>query len=141
MKRRKIYFAGSIRGGRDNSETYAELIGFLKKYGDVLTEHVGVKDLEESIEKEKSDFEIYDQDISWLRECDIVVAEVSLPSLGVGYEIGMAESLGKKVICLYSEEAPNRLSAMLAGNEKITTCFYNSLEEAKRCIEVVLKTL
>ncbi|WP_320045834.1 nucleoside 2-deoxyribosyltransferase [uncultured Ilyobacter sp.] len=138
---KKIYFAGSIRGGRENMEIYADLIEFLSSYGTVLTEHVGYKDLEERIENEKSDFAIYDQDIVWLRECDLVVAEVSQPSIGVGYEIGIAESLGKKIICLYNEEAPKRLSAMLAGNEKISTCFYNSIEHAKRCIEEALKNL
>jgi nucleoside 2-deoxyribosyltransferase len=141
MKKIKIYFAGSIRGGRDNRETYAELINFLGDYGTVLTEHVGYEDVEEGLEKEKSDFEIYDQDMAWLTECDLVVAEVSQPSLGVGYEIGRAESLGKKVICLYNEEATVRLSAMLAGNEKITTCFYTSIDEAKRYIGDILKTL
>ena len=141
MKKIKIYFAGSIRGGRENRETYADLIEFLSNHGTVLTEHVGYKDVEETVESEKSDFAIYDQDIAWLRECDLVVAEVSQPSLGVGYEIGIAESLGKKIICLYNEEAPKRLSAMLAGNEKITTCFYNSLEHAKRCIGETLKNL
>ncbi|ADO82034.1 nucleoside 2-deoxyribosyltransferase [Ilyobacter polytropus] len=138
---KKIYFAGSIRGGRENMEIYAELIEFLSNYGTVLTEHVGYKDLEETMESEKSDFAIYDQDIAWLRECDLVVAEVSQPSIGVGYEIGIAESLGKKILCLYNEEAPKRLSAMLAGNEKISTCFYNSIEHAKRCIEGALKNL
>lgn len=141
MKKRKIYFAGSIRGGRDHRDAYAELIDFLGKYGTVLTEHVGYEDLEEGAEKEKSDFEIYDQDMAWLAECDIMVAEVSLPSLGVGYEIGRAESLGKKVICLYNEESPGRLSAMLAGNGKIDTYFYTSMDQAKRYIEEALKTL
>ncbi|WP_321329438.1 nucleoside 2-deoxyribosyltransferase [uncultured Ilyobacter sp.] len=138
---KKIYFAGSIRGGRENMEIYAELIEFLSNYGTVLTEHVGYKDLEETFESEKSDFAIYDQDIAWLRECDLVVAEVSQPSIGVGYEIGIAESLGKKILCLYNEEAPKRLSAMLAGNEKISTCFYNTVEHAKRCMGEALKNL
>jgi len=30
-----------------------------------------------------------------------VVAEVTIPSLGVGYEIGRAVALGKRVLCLY----------------------------------------
>ncbi|MEZ4526596.1 MAG: hypothetical protein R2941_11810 [Desulfobacterales bacterium] len=37
----KIYFAGSIRGGRDDVEIYRKLIAFLKSFGQVLTEHVG----------------------------------------------------------------------------------------------------
>ncbi|WP_319371328.1 nucleoside 2-deoxyribosyltransferase [uncultured Ilyobacter sp.] len=141
MKKIKIYFAGSIRGGREDMEIYSNLIDFLGNYGTVLTEHVGHKNVEETVEVDKSDFAIYDQDIAWLRECDLLVAEVSHPSIGVGYEIGVAESLGKKILCLYNEEAPKRLSAMLAGNDKISTCFYNSIEHAKRCIGETLKNL
>ena len=42
----KIYFCGSIRGGRQDADLYARLIEHLKTYGPVLTEHVGsVNDL------------------------------------------------------------------------------------------------
>ena len=37
----KIYFAGSIRGGREEEETYLKFIEHLATYGQVLTEHVG----------------------------------------------------------------------------------------------------
>ena len=37
----KIYFCGSIRAGRVDAHLYARLIEELKKYGTVLTEHVG----------------------------------------------------------------------------------------------------
>ena len=37
----KIYFAGAIRGGRDDKELYLEIINYLKEYGEVLTEHIG----------------------------------------------------------------------------------------------------
>ena len=37
----KIYFCGSIRGGRDDAEIYARIIKYLQAYGQVLTEHVG----------------------------------------------------------------------------------------------------
>ena len=37
----KIYFAGSIRGGRDDKELYSQIIKLLSDYGTVLTEHIG----------------------------------------------------------------------------------------------------
>ena len=37
----KIYFAGSIRAGRDDQELYRRLIQSLQYFGQVLTEHVG----------------------------------------------------------------------------------------------------
>ena len=41
----KIYFAGAIRAGRDNQEIYQQIIERLRKYGKVLTEHIGRKNL------------------------------------------------------------------------------------------------
>ena len=37
----KIYFCGSIQGGRQDAALYAQLIKKLQAYGEVLTEHVG----------------------------------------------------------------------------------------------------
>ena len=41
----KIYFAGSIRGGRDDVKLYQQIINFISGYGEVLTEHVGNENL------------------------------------------------------------------------------------------------
>ena len=38
---KKIYFCGSIYGGRHDADLYARLISLLKGYGTVLTEIVG----------------------------------------------------------------------------------------------------
>ena len=42
----RIYFAGSIRGGRDDVQLYVRIIRLLLKYGTVLTEHVADPKLE-----------------------------------------------------------------------------------------------
>ena len=65
------------------------------------------------------DVEIFQRDIAWLREADVIVAEVTVPSLGVGYELGIGQSLGKPVICLYREKDGRQLSAMIAGNPEL----------------------
>ena len=96
----KIYFAGSIRAGRGDKNTYFKIIEYLKKYGQVLTEHVGDGNLTNSGEKNISGEEIYKRDMSWLKEADVFVAEISTPSLGVGYEIAKAEEWGKRILCL-----------------------------------------
>jgi nucleoside 2-deoxyribosyltransferase len=44
---------------------------------------------------------IYERDVAWLRESDFVIAEVTQPSLGVGYELGFAEAISKPILCLY----------------------------------------
>lgn len=111
----KVYFAGSIRGGRQDAELYRKVIAALKERHQVLTEHVG--DLSLSTVEDKGDKAIYEQDTAWLRECDIVVAECTQVSLGVGYELAYAEAHGKEVHIFYRPEE-TQLSAMLAGNER-----------------------
>ena len=134
----KIYFAGSIRGGRDDAEIYSQIIEFLQGYGEVLTEHVGKKDLNSMGESALSDQQIHDRDIKWLLESDLMVAEVTNPSLGVGYEIGRAIEAEKKIICLY-RESDKKLSAMIAGSKNIDTIKYYQLENIKKAIEDILK--
>ena len=131
----KIYFAASIRGGRKDQNKYNELIGFLSSKVEVLTEHVGDSSLGQAGDKDLSDKEIYQRDLEWLESADAVIAEVTNPSLGVGYELGVAEKLGKPVLCLFDDSDHNRtLSAMISGNHKITTFRYTSLEMAKERI-------
>jgi nucleoside 2-deoxyribosyltransferase len=126
----KIYFAGSIRAGRSDQELYKQLIKGLECYGKVLTEHVGDASLTEWGDDGPSDQNIYQRDMGWLAEADVVVAEVSIPSLGAGYELGRAEALDKPILCLYREQQGRRLSAMVSGNPQITVACYQTLEEA-----------
>jgi len=131
----KIYFAGSIRGGRDDVGLYFEIINHLKKYGEVLTEHIGDNSLISIGEKEMSDEEICEKDMNWLINSDVIVAEVTCPSLGVGYEIGRAIEQGKKIICLFRQQDGKRLSAMIAGSKGLTVREYKNLESAKEVID------
>lgn len=127
----KIYFAGSIRGGRDDAALYRQIISLLIEYGEVLTEHVGSAGLTRAGEEGWSDGEIYERDMAWLGEADAVVAEVTVPSHGVGYEIARAEALGKPVLCLYRQDPGRRLSAMLAGNPALHCETYQSIGDLK----------
>jgi len=54
--------------------------------------------------------------MAWLADADVIVAEVSNPSLSVGYELGRAESLKKPTLCLYREREGRSLSPMVSGN-------------------------
>ena len=134
----KIYFAGSIRGGREDQALYAQIIDLLSEYGTVLTEHIGDHLLGHQGETYPSDQEIYERDMHWLQEADLVVAEVTTPSLGVGYEIGKAED-SKPVLCLYRQEKDKRLSAMLLGNANLSIKTYRDLEEVKKVISDYFK--
>ena len=128
----RIYFCGSIRGGRQDASLYQELIDFLKGYGRVLTEHIGQLGLDG--ESHIQPGEIHDRDLNWLRSADVVVAEVTTPSLGVGYELGRAVDMGKPILCLYRKQEGRSLSAMISGSPGIKTVEYRNIEEAERRI-------
>lgn len=129
----QIYFSGSIRGGRDDHAFYVDLIRFCKTHGTVLTEHIGVPEKIDASDK-LPDSTIHDRDMHWLLQADIVVAEVTTPSLGVGYEIGRAVENGKPVLALYRPAVRN-LSAMIGGSDKITVQPYESPAQAKAAID------
>lgn len=130
---KKVYFAGSIRGGRVDADLYRRLIEHIQKTTVVLTEHVGSKKLN-LLEQGKKDVEIYEQDTNWLRECDVVIAECTCPSLGVGYELAFAEKLGKPCHIFYNR-TKTQLSAMLTGNPYFNIHPYESEEEIFQRIE------
>jgi nucleoside 2-deoxyribosyltransferase len=132
MNQYKIYFSGSIRGGGEHRKIYGEIIEELKKYGEVLTEFVGDMSLTYKGTNLPTD-EIYKRDISFLDQSNVVVAEVTTPSLGVGYEIAYVE-LRKPVICLYKPEEGKALSAMIKGNPNVKVYEYNSIEEVKNIL-------
>lgn len=131
----KIYFAGSIRAGRKDYAIYQAMISWLQSFGEVLTEHVGDPSLSVAGNDGPADRYIHDRDMAWLSICDVVVAEVTVPSLGVGYELGWATSLKKPVLCLYRAMEGCSLSAMIAGSPDIQTAVYSSLDEAKSIME------
>ena len=133
---KKIYFAGSIRGGRIDAELYNRLIGYMQKTSIVLTEHIGSPHLN-LLEQGKRDIEIYDQDTAWLRESDVVIAECTCPSLGVGYELAFAEKLGKPCHIFY-DRTKTQLSAMLTGNPYFTIHPYENEKEIYNTLDTIL---
>ncbi|CAI8057981.1 2'-deoxynucleoside 5'-phosphate N-hydrolase 1 [Geodia barretti] len=134
----RIYFAGSIRGGRDDVQLYMKIIRLLQGYGTVLTEHVADERLGAYGEKQISDEEIHKRDFEWLSQSDVMVAEVTQPSLGVGYEIGRAVDMNKRILCLHRPQPGKRLSAMIRGIHNGSSVTVRDYEEKE--IESILQT-
>jgi nucleoside 2-deoxyribosyltransferase len=110
----KIYFSGSIAGGRKYLEIYKKIVGYLKGNGHkVLSEHIIVDNIFD-YENAWSPQGIYERDIRFLQECNVVVAEVSNPSLGVGYEICYAIEHQIPTLCIYQPDI--FVSRMIVGN-------------------------
>ncbi len=129
----KIYFAGSIRGGEPDRGWFQRLIRHVSGHGKVLTEHSFGYSIDDEISFD--DTWIYERDMDWLREADALVAEVSAPSMGVGYEISKAEEWGKPILLLYREEAGRRPSAMLNGNKNLELVVFAEEEDALSAVD------
>lgn len=110
----KIYFACSITGGREFEAVYQVLVQALGQAGhEVLTAHLaeaGAGEQEAALGPQA----VYERDVAWIRSSAVLIAEVSVPSHGVGYEIGFALGLGKRVLALHHKE--RRVSKMITGN-------------------------
>jgi len=138
---KKIYFCGSIRGGRQLAATYEKLISLLQNYCEVLTEHIGEKSVIMSESRSYTDEYIYERDMSWLKESDLVIAEVTTPSLGVGYEIGRAIENNIPVFCFYKNDPDFKLSAMIAGSDNINCISYSNAELLFQSIDTIFQNI
>ena len=130
----KIYFAGAIRGGRSDVALYLELVELLKVFGTVLTEHIADKELT-SLGESMDDRAIHDRDLAWLKEADCLVAEVTTPSLGVGFEIGKATEWGLPVLCLFRPNTGRELSALIGGSDRVTVREYQDASQVKQILD------
>lgn len=135
---KKIYFAGSTRGGRADAALYARLIAHMNEHHKVLTEHIGSPSLFPTVERGMTDEQIYVQDMNWLETCDIVIAECSTPSLGVGYEMAYAEKIGKPVH-IFFDKTRGYLSAMLTGDPYFHIHYYETEAELFAAVDAVLE--
>jgi nucleoside 2-deoxyribosyltransferase len=117
-----IYFSCAITGGRTDQSIYADIVSFLLAAGhQVPTAHLSAADVmaEEAIVAPRV---VYERDVAWVAGCDACIAEVSTPSHGVGYEIALALSLDKPVLCCYQQGVP--VSKMITGNTQASLSLY-----------------
>jgi nucleoside 2-deoxyribosyltransferase len=135
----KIYFSCSLTGGRKDEAAYGAIVDHLIAAGhEVLTAHLArpeVMELEQIVEPR----EVYRRDLEWIRECDALVAEVSTPSHGVGYEIACALQRAKPVLCCMRRGA--RVSKMLTGNDSpgLHLAVYQGEDEVLKAVDLFLR--
>ncbi len=139
--KKKIFLSGSIRGGRQLLEVYRFMYGTLEEAGaDVLSWHVADPGLEEK-ESKMTEQEIYDRDMGLLAKSDALIAEVTVPSTGVGYEICRALDRKIPVLCLHRPEAA--VSAMVLGNPdpSLEVRTYSNEDELKEILVEFIRAL
>lgn len=129
-----IYFSGAIAGGRKKQECYKELIAHCKQYGFVFNECVGKK----NIRVHKS-MNIYERNMDWVQDCDAFIAEITVPSLGVGMEIERAINKGIPVLCIFDMLDMQATSKMITNCQHIELMGYSNTENAKKVITEFVK--
>jgi len=135
----RIYFACSITGGREYEKNYQAITRFLLDGGhEVPTAHLAESNILD-LERIVIPSDIYARDVDWIQTSNILLAEVSVPSHGVGYEIGFALNLGKPVLCLH--HTGRAVSKMITGNPHplLTINTYEDISQALAQINEFVK--
>lgn len=133
----KIYVSGSMYGGQQKIDTYKKLVDKLEEYGEVLTKQIADPYAIEN-EKYQKDEDIYNDLENKLEKADILIAEVSVPSIGVGYEIGYASKLNKKIVAIYDKNYIDKVTTMIRGNKNIKIIPYKDIREILDKIEEII---
>lgn len=134
-----IYFSCSITGGRNEEIVYQAIVHALNEEGHTVpTAHLASPEVL-SLEAVVDPVEVFERDIAWIDNAQAVIAEVSTPSHGVGYEIAYALNLGKPVLCCYLQDKP--VSKMITGNThpQLRVQAYQTPEEAAAIVKGFLK--
>ena len=104
----KVYFACSSLNLKDSISSYLSVVKYIKKLqhripNDWLS-RVKREYKKGIVDKEEDRVKLQEEGIRAVENCDVLIAEVSYPSGSVGFQIALALSLKKQVLCLYSTE-------------------------------------
>ena len=138
----RIYLACTVRGDRSGVIAGRTIAERLQRHGhEVLTLHL-LGDNVDTTEAQLTEEEVYRRDVEWLSTCDILVAEASGSSYGVGFEVGYvlgrARHTGQQIVVLYDAARRGAISRLITGNCDAVCCTtfgYHSLEELTAFID------
>lgn len=137
----KLYFSCSLTGGRNDERMYGIIVDHLIAAGhEVPTEDLARPDVMNE-ERVVDPQVVYQRDIGWIEGCDALIAEVSTPSHGVGYEIAYALQLGKPALCCHRHDVT--VSKMITGNTSpgLVVCSYEDAGQALLAVNEFLAKL
>jgi hypothetical protein len=131
----RIYLACTVRGDRGTLDAARHIHDYLVHRGhDVLTSHLLRDDVEE-VERQLTDVDVFARDLEWLTRADLVVAEASGSSFGVGFEVGFvlgrAERSGQRALVLYEAARRGQVSRLISGlsDPRASVLAYASLSD------------
>jgi hypothetical protein len=139
-----VYLACTVRGDRGGVLAGRAICDRLQHHGhEVLTTHL-LADNVDAAESALTEADVYSRDLDWLTRCDVLVAEASGSSYGVGFEVGYvlgrAGASGQRVVLLYDTARRDKVSRLITGNcdPGCTTFGYGSIEELTTFIDRTL---
>ena len=139
-----IYLACTVRGDRAAVAALRGVADLLEGEGHtVLTRHLLADDVE-TAESALTERDVFDRDMQWLEAADVVIAEASGSSFGVGFEVGYvlgrAERSGQRVLLLYDAARHDRVSRLISGNghPHCITCAYDGAAGLRRAVDAFL---
>ena len=136
-----IYLACTVRGDRGGVAAGRAIAERLQQLGhDVLTTHLLADDVNEA-ESKLAEEDVYRRDLDWLSQCDVLVAEASGSTYGVGFEVGYvlgrSAVTGQQVVLLYDRNRRQAISRLIVGNcdNACATFGYETIDELLAFIE------
>ncbi len=137
----KIYLACTVRGDRGRTVVARALADALERIGHtVLTRHLLEEDVEgaESLLSERA---VFERDLAWLEAADLLIAEASGSSYGVGFEVGYvlgrADTREQRVLLVYDAARRDIVSRLISGNvhPRCTTYAYRDADDLLRFVD------
>lgn len=143
----KVYFSASVSARVYNDDNDRKIVECLENLfgNNVYSKHIFDNVIEKGLEKKglsltKIREESYNEIIDHINKADLMVAEISYPSISVGHEISYALSKQKQVILLH---LPNKSSRLLEGirdsNLRIVEYTSSNLIEVLNKLSVEIK--
>lgn len=139
-----IYLACTVRGDRGALATVRALADALDAMGHtVLTRHLLADDVD-TAESALTEQDVFRRDMAWLAAADVVIAEASGSSYGVGFEVGYvlgrSEFSGQRVLLLFDEARRPAVSRLISGNvhPHCTTYGYRAAEDLRAVVPAFL---
>ena len=136
-----IYLACTVRGSRGAITALRALADALEQGGHaVLTRHLLQDDVDVA-ESTLSDRQVYERDMRWLTSADVLIADASGSSYGVGFEVGYllgrSETEGQRVLLLYDISRHGVVSRLVSGNShpNCTTYGYRDVTDLVQAVE------
>jgi len=144
----KAYFTAALRGKKELGENYSKIVELLKLKGfTVVADHIMEEGIEQKISQQTPEekHKVYKHLLDKIKSADLLVAEISTPSISVGHEISYALEMSKPVVVLHTK---GLTSSLLEGldDDKLQLVEYDfgnikqvltkAIEEAKKNMDV-----